>query len=479
MNLIFIMLDSFRQDHISLYNHGKEVFPGVPACKTPNIDKFARDCIIFDNAYPCGLPTIPVRFELMTGHYSLQSRPWCPLTPYDLTIAKILAQEGYISGFVTDVYHYRAPGYNYHSNFNMYRWVRGQEYDPFTPPISLRDVNNYVNEFYTDYWRTRVEQFLANTDEMKEDNWFTAQVVEHSISFLKKLRSNNVEKIFLWLDFFEPHEPWDPPKRFDTYTDPNYHGPRLIMPMGGRALNWATEEQINFIRGLYAGEASFVDYCLGQLFESLEKLGFYEDSLIILTADHGHPLADHGKFLKGPDRMYNELLRVPFFIRMPGGKYGGRRVKALVQFPDVLPTILDILGYKNDTISLAGKSFAQVVTGEVEKHHSAVIIGYHANPERCIRNEKWSYVQTAGVDLSTHRIVDVANINIGRKTYSEESHMLFDIENDPRETKNLIDKYPEVAVELANSFGNIFRKEIPKFIRGIQGDYEMGASSIK
>ena len=63
------------------------------------------------------------------------------------------------------------------------------------------------------------------------------------------------------------------------------------------------------IRGLYAGEAAFVDHCLGRLFDALRDLGYYEDSVIVLTADHGHPLADHGKFLKGGDRMYSELLR--------------------------------------------------------------------------------------------------------------------------------------------------------------------------
>ncbi|RKY76457.1 sulfatase, partial [candidate division KSB1 bacterium] len=73
-NLIFIMLDSFRQDHVSIYNHGEVVFTGIPPCQTPNIDKFAKECIIFENVYPCGLPTMPVRYELMTGQFSLPFR---------------------------------------------------------------------------------------------------------------------------------------------------------------------------------------------------------------------------------------------------------------------------------------------------------------------------------------------------------------------------------------------------------------------
>ena len=457
MNLIFIMVDSLRQDHVSIYNQGKHVFPGVPPCKTPNIDKFSQEStIIFENVYPSGLPTIPVRYELMTGYFSLPYRGWCPLTDYDLTIAEILRREDYLSALISDTYHYRAPGMNYHRGFNIYRWIRGQEYDPYVIPEPKRNIEDYINENYPELWKRRISQYLANTDDLDEKNWFTMQIVEESIEFLKKARSSN-KNIFLWLDSFEPHEPWNPPERFDKYTDKNYKGPRLIMPMGGEARKWASEEEINYIRGLYAGEVSFVDYCLGNLFETLGRLGYFEDSLIILTADHGHPLCDHGKFLKGSDRMYSELLKVPFLLRLPGGKYGNRRVKSLISFPDILPTILEILGLGNNNIPLGGKSFYRVVTGEREEHREAIISGYFRGIYRCIRDEKWSYVQTP----------------------KDEPDLLFTLEEDPKETKNLIDNYPEVAKELSSKFGNIFRDEVSTVIKGIQGEYEMGSSSVE
>ena len=454
MNLIFIMLDSLRQDHVSLYNQGEEVFPGIPACKTPHLDEFSKESIVFDNVYPCGLPTIPVRYELMTGQYSLPYRPWCPLTPYDVTISTLLKKEGYISALITDTYHYRAPNMNYHRDFTLYQWIRGQEYDPHRVPFPRRKIEDYVNEHYPEFWRKRIAQFLANTDDLKEDNWFTQQVVEESIRFLKEARGKG--KVFLWLDSFEPHEPWDPPPRFDTYTDKNYRGPRLIMPMGGRALDWATEEEIRFIRGLYAGEVSFVDYCMGKLFSALKDLGYLEDSLIVITADHGHPLADHGKFLKSPERMFNELLRVPFMIRLPEGAYGGRRISALIQFPDVLPTLLDILGLGNNNIPLAGKSFWKVIKGEEEEHREAIIAGYHDSPIRCIRDKEWSFVYMAG----------------------EGPDLLFNLKEDPREKVNLIDKYPDICRRLREKFGNIFFPQPITKIKGLQGIYEMASSSL-
>ena len=80
MNLIVIVLDSFRQDHVSTYHKGTPAFEGIPPCQTPNIDQFAEECVVFENAYPEALPTIPIRTQLMTGQRTL---PLSPLAAID------------------------------------------------------------------------------------------------------------------------------------------------------------------------------------------------------------------------------------------------------------------------------------------------------------------------------------------------------------------------------------------------------------
>jgi arylsulfatase A-like enzyme len=319
VNIIGIMLDSFRQDHIGFYHGGRPAFQAVPACQTPNLDAFAQECIVFDNAYPEALPTIPVRTQLFTGQATLPFRPWQPLAQEDISIADILRAEGYVCGLISDCYHYRAPGMNFHRGFHAYRWIRGQEYDPWTSHPTRRNVDDYVNDHYDAVWRGRVAQFLANTDDFAtEDDWFAAKVVDDAVDWLARNRTH--PRVLAWIDSFDPHEPWDPPPRFDAYTDPAYGGKRLILPMGGLMQSWATKQEIRHIRGLYAGETAFVDHCLGRLFQALKDLGYYDDSVIVLLADHGHPLGDHDKFLKGEDRLFNELLKVPFMIRLPGGE---------------------------------------------------------------------------------------------------------------------------------------------------------------
>lgn len=457
MNIICIMLDSFRQDHIGVYHGGVGPFPAVPPCRTPNLDRFAAEAVVFDNCYPDGLPTIPVRTCLMTGQRTLPFRPWQPLTPEDVSMADFLRGEGYVCGLISDCYHYRREGMNFHRSFHSYRWIRGQEYDPYTSAPPRRDVDHYVNDSYDAQWRARIAQFLANTDDFAaEEDWFAAQVTAQAVAWLKSNRRH--EKLFLWVDYFEPHEPWDPPARFDVYTDPAYTGKRLIMPLGGMARDWATDEEIRHIQGLYAGEAAFVDHCLGPLFETLETEGYYEDSVIYVIADHGHPLCDHGKFLKGPDRMYSELLKVPFMVRLPGGRHGGRHTRALVQFQDVLPTMLDVMGLGNNISAMHGKSFRAVLEGEAEYHHQSIIVGFKEGADRCIRDEEWSYVSRP----------------------EGEPDELYHLPTDPRETRNLIDEHPEEAQRLAAGFGSYFRCRGagPAAVKGLQGKYEMASGAV-
>lgn len=458
MNLIVLCLDSFRQDHVSFYHAGRPAFQGVPACQTPNLDAFARECLVFDNMVPCGMPTIPIRMELMTGQFTLPYRPWQPLAPTDITAAEILRKEGYVCGLISDNYHYRAPGMNYHRGFHSYHWIRGQEYDPYNSAPSRRPITDYVNANYPPHWQERIGQFLANTEAFHaESDWFAAQVVEQACDWLTRNRAH--KRLFCWIDSFDPHEPWDPPARFDTYTDAAYRGPRLIMPMGGRAADWASPEQIRQIQGLYAGEAAFVDACLASLFACLKANGYYEDSLIVLLADHGHPLNDHGKFLKGADRLYSELLEVPFMIRLPDSLASQARkpgrTQALAQFPDVLPTLLELLGLGNSATALQGKSFLPVLKGDAESHREAVISGYYEGQDRCIRDATWSYIDRP----------------------EGQPDELYNLLEDPRETRNLIDAQNEVAAALSTRFGSYWRRRPSHVIKGIQGRYEVASGA--
>mgnify|MGYP006277841311 CR=1 FL=1 len=433
MNLIVICLDSLRQDHVSFYHRGRPAFEGVTACRTPNIDALAARSVVFTNAYPSALPTIPARYELMTGQEGLPDRGWEPLREGDRTVADLLRPMGYVSGLISDNYHYFEPrdrgAMNYHYGFDSYDWVRGQEYDRYSAHPPSRDIRDYANAHYTPSWRKLLARFLANTDHVEtESDCFPMQVTNRAVDWLTRNRGQ--QRVFCWIDCFDPHEPWDPPARFDRYTDPAYRGARLILPMGGPAADWAGPDEVRHVRGLYAGECAFVDHAVGVLLDRLEGLGYLDDSILVLLADHGHPLADHGKFLKSGDRLYSEMLKVPFMIYSPTLEAG--RTSALVQFADLLPTLLELLGRADLAGPMSGRSFAPVLRREMDHHRDAVISGYYNAADRCVRDGRWSYVRRP----------------------DGSSDELYDLDRDPREMKNLIDEQPRISHQLCNSFGD-------------------------
>lgn len=456
MNLIVVCIDSLRQDHVSFYHGGHRVFDAIPPCQTPNLDRFAQHALAFRHAHPSNLPTIPIRAELMTGQFFLPTRVWEPLQSTDLPVAQILQREGYICGLISDTYHYRAPGMNYHKGFHAYEWIRGQEFDPYNSAPTLRRVDDYVTAAYGSDWRGLVGKYLANTDDFRREeprDWFAAQVVDRAVRWLEKSRAH--KNVFLWVDSFDPHEPWDPPVPYDTYRPVGYAGPRLIMPMGGEAASWATPEQIDQIRGLYAGEVASVDGALGVFFDALERLGYYEDSVILVLADHGHPLGDHGKFLKGADRVFGELLNVPMLLHVPG-RSAGRVSDALVAYPDVLPTLLDLLGLTGYTQSMTGRSFAAVVHGATDAHRKAIISGYRGAADRSVRDAEWAFI---------------------RRPVGEPDE-LYHLSEDPREQRNIIDAHPAEVRRLVSVVGPQFFAQPVHQIKGLQGRWELGSATV-
>jgi len=427
MNIIFIISDSLRYDHLGCY--------GNDWIETPNIDRLAQESVVFENAYPEGLPTLPVRTALFTGNYTLTNRFWQALTPQDVSMAEILDEHGYVSAMVTDLYHMFKPNMNYHRGFHEWHWIRGQEMDAYKSRPHHADLSRYIKpEMKGDYQIRIIDQYLRNVADRKgEEDYFAARVTREAARWLEENQGVH-EKFFLYVDCFDPHEPWDPPPEFAAkYTDPNYKGPWIIQPKGGPC-NWMTEEELRHTRGLYAGELSFVDKWIGHLLDRIKSLGLMEESVIIFMSDHGHPHGEHGKMLKMDDLLYSELIRIPLMIRFPNKAHAGKRIKGIVQVVDILPTLLDIIGRPGDAEFMQGKSLMPLISGERQKIRDYAVIGFFNVEDRCIRNERWSYVRRPK----------------GRKCE------LYDLVADPKETENLIDSRKDVAAEMDAAIAKIF-----------------------
>ncbi|MBI3923749.1 MAG: sulfatase [Armatimonadetes bacterium] len=431
-NVIVLIIDSLRYDHCGCY--------GAEKSYTPNLDAIARECAVFENAYPEALPTIPIRTSLMTGQRTLSYRPWQPLTKEDVTAAELLDELGYTSAFITDNYHQFKPGFNFHRGFHVFRWVRGQEADAYESAPHPWNIDDFIKpEMKGDWVVKMIEQYLRNrADWQTEEDWFTPRLVKESIRWLERNRRN--QPFMLWFDCFDPHEPWDPPGPYKSkYTDPAYKGPDLIHPKYG-PVDWLTDEELNYIRGLYAGEVEFVDKWIGILLDRIRELGLLDNSIVFLLADHGHPHGDHGNLLKTPDNLYSELIRIPFMVRHPEGAGSGSRFDALLQTHDFLPTLLDMIGKPQESTSMHGQSAWPVVTGAKTTLRDTIITGYRESGYRCVRNKEWSYLRTEG----------------------DKPDELYHLAEDPGETKNVVEQYPDIAADLAAPLGKYYQMQRQK-----------------
>jgi arylsulfatase A-like enzyme len=298
---------------------------------------------------------------------------------------------------------------------------------------------------------------------------------------------------FLWVDSFDPHEPWDPQSVFNPDLDymynPGYKGKNQINPIPGLVEGRYTEEELHHIRMLYAEKITMVDKWLGKLFDKVRKLGLWEDTLIMVVSDHGEPLGNgehgHGLIRKLRPWPYEELVHIPFIVKLPGvGE--GKRVSSFTQSCDVAPTILDYIIPKDKAPvegggfmlvnqatgeDMTGKTVLPLITGEVEKVRDFAIAGYYGFSWSII-TEDYSYVHwlanTTDEFETTdmlQKVYDHAGVGFGEGTkglqtddmwtctpHSEvvvpDSDELYDRKKDPFQLNNIIDNNPEKAADL-------------------------------
>ncbi len=408
MNVIVIVADSLRTDHVGCY--GSKV-------KTPNIDAFAKDSAQFTEAYSENLPTLPCRTAWWTGQHLFPQRGWQPFTDKDLLIAEVLWEHDVASALVTDTYHMHKPVYNCGRGFDTTVFVRGQEYDPWVVDESVKvdfsELSRLRGDDKDDLWRKRYTQYFRNRSRfVREEDYCAPRTVKEAIRWLEYKSQTQKENLFLWVDMFDPHEPWDPPEPYWSMYDPDYKGKTLIDPVPGPVDGYMTDRELQRTLSLYAGEVTFVDKWIGILLDRIKDLGLYDNSLIVVTTDHGEPFGDHGFVRKAYPRGYEELAYVPLLIRHPEGYGQGKKIDAFVQPPDLFSTILDCLNVSTELklqytapvdltfpqdvvisstpIQILGKSMVPLLKGETDTHRDSVITAHH-NHQWVLRDREYAY----------------------------------------------------------------------------------------
>ncbi len=423
--------DTWRWDYLGCY--------GNDWIKTPNLDQFATEGTLFEYYYAEGLPTVPTRTTFFTGRFTFPFRGWQRLEPTDVLLAEILWNKGFNTAMVTDVYHLHKPSMAFERGFDFTKHIRGHEGDPYVIDPDLQvDVEKYYKGDGKDKAvKAQLEQYLKNIHDWQgEEDTFVAKTTQEGIKWLEEQKRR--DNLLLWVDCFDPHEPWDPPPPYNRmYTDPNYTGKDIIHPIPRQVEGYLTPEELNHIKMLYAGKITLCDHWLGKFLDKIKEMGLYDNSLIIFTTDHGAPFGEHGYIKKAQPGLHENLVRIPLIIRHPDGIGAGERKKALVETTEIFPTILDFLNQRIPP-KVHGKSLLPLMSGELDSIRDYAYCGHFKRNWR-VSDHEWAFT-----------------LNFDKGKEDE----LYNLKEDPLEQDNLINKEPTKAMEL--------ELELRRFVAGLK-----------
>lgn len=315
-NVVLIVVDTLRADHLSVYGYERNTSPGL--------ERWAERGMVFDQAFATSSWTLPTFGSILTGLWPAQhsagarlekGKKWrrAPLDPSVTTLPEILKASGLTTGAIVNNAFLR-PHFGAARGFDTYDYEKGR--------------------------KAEVVVDLSKT-------WLSA---------------NEFEPFFLMLHLIDPHLPYEPP---EEYLGMFGEVPQGAMAATGRSkivkqLSTLTEEDRAHLESRYDEEIAYVDHELDRLLTHMERLGLLDRTLVILTSDHGEELFEHGGFEHGHS-MYQEVLRVPLMLWGPGVPVGRRETP--VSVVDIPPTIYEAIGAVAEP-SLPGVSLRDAVRHE-------------------------------------------------------------------------------------------------------------------
>ena len=442
MNVIWIVADTFRRDHIGAY--------GNPTVRTPSLDGLAAGAVRFDRHYSAGFPTMPTRADHQTGRWTMSFMGWQPLPADVTTLAEILAGHGLHTAAAVDTPYYLRDGMNYDRGFQSFFMNRGQD-----TLWSMIPQPGYHHESLDvrEAWRYESDRNAPST-------FMTA---------IRWLQRHYKEDFFLYVDTWDPHEPWDAPPYYTELYWPDYDG-ELVLPLYGNWHDVPGYEEATLRKGhaSYCGEITMVDTWLGFLLRSVENMGLSDRTTVIFTTDHGFYFGEHGglfgkmnsgKSADGTLRPYGEpgstwaysplfeeLVHIPLLIKVPGLTPG--TFQGLSSAVDVMPTVLDLMGMEIPDF-VQGRSLAPGMRdgstpGSTRGRDFVVSSIPFANPGDPVHS-----VDNLLRPLSDYPVTTVTSGDWSL-LYSPEDGVseLYHLPSDPSQIRNVIGNHKDIAGEI-------------------------------
>ena len=391
--IVLVVVDTLRADRLSCYSSE------APA--TPHIDALAGEGILFEAARASAPFTLPSVCTILTGVPPTVHRVRDPTDalPRGLTtLAERLRGAGYrTAAFVRNPW--LRPLADFDRGFEEFHFLSWER-----PPSALAEI--LLRELASDVYRP------------------VSRGAEQARLARRWIERHRDEDFFLWLHFLDPHAPYAPPREL---APPGQPPPRI-----GRSFRDAVSvrtgnlvpdlDERRWIEGLYDGEVRYLDACVGEITAELKRLGIYDDTLIVLTSDHGEEFWEHGGFEHGQS-MFDELLRVPLILRLPKAALV-ERVAAPVSHASLAPTLLSLCKIDYDPQELPLPPLVQDLERPEVRVSAEPLVSsmtLYFEDRTAVVFDGWKYVRYA-------------------ITAREE---LYDLERDPGETRDRSEEEPE------------------------------------
>ena len=397
-HVILITIDTLRRDSLSCYEPN--------GAETPKINALAEDGVVFSNAYTASPWTIPSMVSIMTGVCSDVhgvNVDGAAIPRQYKTLAEYMNEAGYLTA---------AIGYH----VQLVRMGRG---------FLNFDIEPKSLPYHGDSAGGKILRRLFNPLRPKRTPSAAEAVTNIAIRWLE---DNSKKGFFLWVHYLEPHDPYTPPSEFLDANDlveaygTTFSGRRSAVRDGSLI---RTESERRWLKTLYDGGVAYTDHQVGRLLDTIKHLDIYDDALIILTSDHGEEFWDHGEWQHGQS-LYNELVRAPLIVKLPGGRLREKTVDETVSNVSILPTILDLCEIDYAPESLTVPSLAVLWREEGSKPASAPVFFGSVS----------DYEPREAVVFDHYKLI---------RSLDRASVMLFDLNEDPMDQRCLAVARPEVV----------------------------------
>jgi len=397
-NVLLISLDTTRADHLGCYGWRRNT--------SPHLDRLAERGTLFEKCISTAIPTHPAHTTLFTGcdvmkHQVIAQGARTELSPEVRTLAELLRARGYWTGAADNLGRWFSRGFD---RYEGYQWAR----DP-------------------------------------EGGWRKGEAV--TATALRVLNEAGAQErpFFLFLHYWDAHTPYLPPAPFHRMfyggneRDPANRSMEPVLnfpPFMWYFRQWMGEvTDIQYPQAEYDASIAYMDLCLQRVFQRLEELQLTERTLVVITADHGEEMDEHGMWFDHHG-LYDTNLHVPLVLHMPGTVPAGRRVPEPVRLMDVAPTVLELLGIPEvaEQEGMQGRSFVPALSGArpggtAEKMFLTECTWMR---KRGVRTTEWKLI-VAREHPDIHGCPPVE---------------LYHLPTDPGEQRNLAEARPEVVAEL-------------------------------